>query len=95
MRKLCRLNIALVAAAALTAAAWSAPAAANGERPTRATMSDKGPAVAAPKKVRRAAVRKRMSAVTRLPVIPASRWIEPSYERIIAPWRLLIVGIQY
>jgi hypothetical protein len=36
-----------------------------------------------------------MSAVTRLPVIPASRWIEPSYERIIAPWRLLIVGIQY
>jgi hypothetical protein len=93
MRKLCRLNIALVAAAALTAAAWSAPAAANGERP--AAVTGKGANVAAPKKVRRAAVRNRMSAVTRLPVIPASRWIEPSYERMVTQFRLLIVGIQY
>jgi hypothetical protein len=91
MRKLRYLNFALVAAAALTVAAWSAPAFANGERPGRAAVTDKGPAVVAPKKVRRAAVRRHIAA----PVIPSSRWIEPPYERYVAPWRLLIVGIQY
>ena len=91
MRKLRPLNTALVAVAALTVAAWSAPAAANGDRPGRAAVTDKGPAVAAPKKVRRAAVRTRIAT----PVIPSSRWIEPSYERFVAPLRLLIVGIQY
>jgi len=95
MRKLRHLNIALVAAGALTAATWSVPAAANGERPGRAAITDKGPNVATPKKVRRAAVRKPIAVATRVPVIPASRWIDPSYERIVTPWRLLIVGIQY
>jgi hypothetical protein len=93
MRKLRPLNIALVAAAALTVAAWSVPAAANGERPAGAAVTDKAPSAVAPKKVRRAALRKRI-AVTRLPAIP-SRWLEPSYERMVAPLRLLIVGIQY
>ena len=36
-----RLNIALVAAAALTAATWSLPAAANGERLTGPAVSQK------------------------------------------------------
>ena len=94
MSMLPRLNIALVAAVALTAAAWSAPAAANGERPS-AAVSQKSVNVATPKKVRRAAVRKRVAAVTRLRAIPPPRWFDQPYERVVAQVRLLIVGVGY
>jgi hypothetical protein len=94
-----RLNIALVAAAALTVAIWSAPAAANGERPSgAAAVSEKTAGVAVPKKARRAAVRKRVAWAPRVrqPIprpIPYG-WFGP-YERVAARWPILMLGIGF
>lgn len=87
-----RLNIALVAAAAVTAATWSLPAAANGQQPG-ATVSERKAAVPAPK-AKRAAVRKRIVSVRHVPAsIPRampSTWFAPPYERIAVYWPVLL-----
>jgi len=94
-----RLNIAIAATAALTVAAWSLPAVANGETPSRAAVSDKSPDVATPKKVRRTAIRKRIAALRRVrPAAPAPvqyTWFMPPYERVAIRWPMLMLGIGY
>jgi hypothetical protein len=90
-----RLNIALVAAVALSAAAWSAPASANGER-QGAAASHKAADVTAPTKARRAALRKRIAWRVRQPLpraVPAG-WYVP-YERVAAHWPILFLGVGY
>jgi hypothetical protein len=85
------LNIAIVAAAALTVATWSLPAAANGEKPAGAGVSEKT-VVATPKKARRAAVRKRIAWRVQQPV-PAPvvyPWFAPRYERVAVYWPVLL-----
>jgi hypothetical protein len=98
MSMLRRLNVALVAAAALTAATWSVPAAANGERPPGAAVSEKV-VDATPKKAKRTAVRKRIASVRRMPApIPRAvpyTWFSPPYERIAAHWPILMLGIGF
>ena len=92
MSMLRRLNIALVAAAALAAATWSVPAAANGERPSGAAVSEKV-VDATPKKTKRAGVRKRVAAAPRVraPLPPVSyRWFAPPYERVAVYWPVLL-----
>jgi hypothetical protein len=86
---------ALVAAAALTAAAWSLPAAANGQRPSGAAVGERTVDAAAPKKARRAAVRKRVASANRLRSTAPPHWFYRPYEGVIAHARLLIVGIGY
>jgi hypothetical protein len=91
-----RLNIVLIAAAALTLAAWSVPAAANGQRPSDAAVSQKSAGVAAPKKARRAAVQKRIASATlmRRAAPPAYVPYRP-YERLIAHLPFLVIGVGY
>lgn len=83
------LNIALVAAVALTV--WSLPAAANGEKPAGAAVSDKS-VVATPKKVRRAAVRKRIAwrVPQRVPAVVSYPWFGPRFERVAVYWPVLL-----
>lgn len=93
---LARSNIALVAAAVLTAATWSLPAAANGERPGPA-VGDKTVTVPMPKAKR--VVRKRHAWTARLRQ-PVPRvvhtWFAPyPYERIAARWPILMLGIGF
>jgi hypothetical protein len=85
------LKIALVAAAALTIATWSLPATANGEKPAGASVSEKS-VVATPKKVRRAALRKRIAWRVRqpAPVAVPYPWFAPRYERIAVYWPVLL-----
>jgi hypothetical protein len=97
MTTLRRLNIALAAAAALTAATWSLPASANGEKPGP-TVSQKSADVTVQKKARRAAMRKRIAWAHRIrpPIRPAVQytWLAP-YERVAAHWPVLILGIGF
>jgi hypothetical protein len=91
-----RLNLVLIAATSLTLAAWSVPAAANGQRPSDAAVSQKSAGVAAPKKARRAAVHRRVAsaALVRRAAPPPYVPYRP-YERVIAHLPFLVIGVGY
>jgi hypothetical protein len=92
-----RLNIALFAPAAVTAATWSLPAAANGQQPD-ASVSERKAAAPAPR-AKRTAVRKRIASVRRVPA-PVPRavpytWFAPRYEQRIAVYWPVLLGVGF